>query len=199
MKWYKIASQRVNSLWWDAVLAPLRELESGATGGMAHLEKPHADASNEHENVIASGLSDLPMPNELPRNVDLPKESGRKNDVESSGRNSFAATRNTIEDMELQTRALTEPLPTNQQVYWYQLNDLKGFFANSCFIEPFSLCRHTKIICYMQLKNGLQSVKYFILRVLFWDFVLDTLFILVLVYRHSEQKRDGCVKGCKLK
>lgn len=117
MKWYKIASQRVNSLWWDAVLAPLRELESGATGGMAHLEKPHADASNEHENVIASGLSDLPMPNELPSNVDLPKESGRKNDVESSGRNSFAATRNTIEDMELQTRALTEPLPTNQQAY----------------------------------------------------------------------------------
>lgn len=117
MKWYKIASQRVNSLWWDAVLAPLRELESGATGGMAHLEKPHADASNEHENVVASGLSDLPMPNELPSNVDLPEESGRKNDVESSGRNSFAATRNTIEDMELETRALTEPLPTNQQAY----------------------------------------------------------------------------------
>ncbi|KAJ6707400.1 DNA REPAIR PROTEIN COMPLEMENTING XP-C CELLS [Salix viminalis] len=51
MKWYKIASQRINSLWWDAVLAPLRELESGATGGMAHLEKPQAEVSNEHENV----------------------------------------------------------------------------------------------------------------------------------------------------
>ncbi|KAB5560898.1 hypothetical protein DKX38_005855 [Salix brachista] len=76
MKWYKIASQRINSLWWDAVLAPLRELESGATG-----------------------------------------ESESKNEVESSGRNSFAASRNTIEDMELETRALTEPLPTNQQAY----------------------------------------------------------------------------------
>ena len=119
MKWYKIASQRINSLWWDAVLAPLRELESGATGGMTHLEKPQAEALNEHENVIASGVSNLPMPNELSSNV--PKESERKNEVESSGWNSFAASRNTIEDMELETRALTEPLPTNQQVYWYQL------------------------------------------------------------------------------
>ncbi|KAJ6766652.1 DNA REPAIR PROTEIN XP-C / RAD4 [Salix purpurea] len=93
MKWYKIASQRINSLWWDAVLAPLRELESGATGG----------------------VSNLPMPNELSSNV--PKESESKNEVESSGRNSFAASRNIIEDMELETRALTEPLPTNQQAY----------------------------------------------------------------------------------
>ncbi|CAK7339030.1 unnamed protein product [Dovyalis caffra] len=117
MKWYKIASQRINSHWWDTVLAPLRELESGATGGMALLENPHVDASNEHENVIASGVSDHPMPNELPNNVDLPKESGRKNDVQSSGGNSFATPRNVIEDMELETRALTEPLPTNQQAY----------------------------------------------------------------------------------
>lgn len=37
MKWYKIASHRVNSTWWDSVLKPLRDLESGATGGVAHL------------------------------------------------------------------------------------------------------------------------------------------------------------------
>uniref|UniRef100_A0A2P2LPW8 DNA repair protein complementing XP-C cells homolog isoform X1 n=1 Tax=Rhizophora mucronata TaxID=61149 RepID=A0A2P2LPW8_RHIMU len=68
MKWHKIASQRIDSVWWDAVLGPLKELEPGAMGG-------------------------------------------------SSGINSFVATRNDLEDMELETRALTEPLPTNQQAY----------------------------------------------------------------------------------
>ncbi|KDO50786.1 hypothetical protein CISIN_1g002340mg [Citrus sinensis] len=72
MKWYRIASKRVNSAWWDAVLAPLRELESGATGDL---------------------------------------------NVESSAKDSFVADRNSLEDMELETRALTEPLPTNQQAY----------------------------------------------------------------------------------
>lgn len=66
MKWYKIASQRVNSTWWDSVLAPLRDLESGATGGNMN--------------------------------------------------GSFVPTRSSLEDIELETRALTEPLPTNQQV-----------------------------------------------------------------------------------
>ncbi|KAH9675413.1 DNA repair protein RAD4 [Citrus sinensis] len=68
----RIASKRVNSAWWDAVLAPLRELESGATGDL---------------------------------------------NVESSAKDSFVADRNSLEDMELETRALTEPLPTNQQAY----------------------------------------------------------------------------------
>ncbi|XP_058744755.1 DNA repair protein RAD4-like [Vicia villosa] len=36
MRWHKISSQRVNSIWWDSVLAPLRNLESGATGGVVH-------------------------------------------------------------------------------------------------------------------------------------------------------------------
>lgn len=35
-KWYKIASERVNSIWWDAVLAPLKELESVATSDVVH-------------------------------------------------------------------------------------------------------------------------------------------------------------------
>ena len=38
MHWYKIASQRISSQWWDTVLAPLKELESGATGGIVQLE-----------------------------------------------------------------------------------------------------------------------------------------------------------------
>lgn len=87
MKWHKIASKRVNPAWWDVVLAPLRGLESGATGGMMHLEKNHGNLA---------GNSD--------------------HNVESSGKSSSVTTRNSLEDMELETRALTEPLPTNQQV-----------------------------------------------------------------------------------
>ncbi|XP_044468590.1 DNA repair protein RAD4 isoform X2 [Mangifera indica] len=88
MKWHKIASKRVNPAWWDVVLAPLRGLESGATGGMMHLEKNHGNLA---------GNSD--------------------HNVESSGKSSSVTTRNSLEDMELETRALTEPLPTNQQAY----------------------------------------------------------------------------------
>ncbi|CAH1436955.1 unnamed protein product [Lactuca virosa] len=67
-KWYKIASHRVNSTWWDAVLAPLKDLESKTTQGI--------------------GLSD-----------------------------NLRNERASLEDMELETKALTEPLPTNQQAY----------------------------------------------------------------------------------
>lgn len=44
------------------------------------------------------------------------KENGKEVSAESSDRNAFVATRDSLEDMELETRALTEPLPTNQQV-----------------------------------------------------------------------------------
>ncbi|XP_020239639.1 DNA repair protein RAD4 isoform X3 [Cajanus cajan] len=81
MKWYKIASHRVNSSWWDSVLAPLRDLESGATGGVSHLRTNQRISSE-------SNMSD-----------------------------SFVPTRSSVEDIELETRALTEPLPTNQQAY----------------------------------------------------------------------------------
>ncbi|XVF31671.1 hypothetical protein REPUB_Repub17cG0011500 [Reevesia pubescens] len=97
MKWYKIASKRVNSIWWDSVLAPLRELESGATGGADSPSNP----------VI--------LPEKLGQEAS--KEYGSKIEIESSVKDSFVATRNSLEDMELETRALTEPLPTNQQAY----------------------------------------------------------------------------------
>ncbi|KAF6150218.1 hypothetical protein GIB67_000092 [Kingdonia uniflora] len=88
MKWYKIAAKRVCSHWWDKVLAPLRELESGATGGMVHLE--------------AHPVNALKSPT-------VENHSTQDSNVRTVSRNS-------LEDMELETRALTEPLPTNQQV-----------------------------------------------------------------------------------
>lgn len=66
-------------MWWDSVLALLRQLESGATEGVVHLKTNQMSA-------------------------------------ESSTKNSFVPTRSSLEDIELETRALTEPLPTNQQV-----------------------------------------------------------------------------------
>ncbi|XP_068659327.1 DNA repair protein RAD4 isoform X2 [Aristolochia californica] len=74
MKWYTIAPYRINSIWWDAVLARLKELESGLTCAKVHLEG-HMEKINDF------------------------------------------ASRSALEDVELETRALTEPLPSNQQAY----------------------------------------------------------------------------------
>ncbi|KAI3798656.1 hypothetical protein L1987_33934 [Smallanthus sonchifolius] len=101
-KWYKIASHRVNSTWWDAVLLPLKELESRATAGTSRMSN----------NVIRE-------------------------------------ERTYLEDMELETKALTEPLPTNQQAYknhhlyalerWltkYQILHPKGPILGFCSGHP---------------------------------------------------------------
>ncbi|XP_071706212.1 DNA repair protein RAD4 [Rutidosis leptorrhynchoides] len=108
-KWYKIASHRVDSSWWDAVLRPLKDLESGATGGTSRLsDNSNASAVRDNNN-----------------------------------------TRNSLEDMELETKALTEPLPTNQQAYrshhlyalerWltkYQILHPKGPILGFCSGHP---------------------------------------------------------------
>ncbi|XWS75588.1 hypothetical protein CRYUN_Cryun01aG0103500 [Craigia yunnanensis] len=119
MKWYKIAPKRVNSIWWDSVLVPLRELESGAVGGMINLEKLHNDASNEQEKIKASRMSEYPGADSPSNHVILPEKSGQEASKEygSKIKVQSSVTRNSLEDMELETRALTEPLPTNQQAY----------------------------------------------------------------------------------
>lgn len=55
MKWYRIAPQRVNSAWWDAVLAPLREMEARAVGGM--FRKAPCNASSMYEKSEKLGIS----------------------------------------------------------------------------------------------------------------------------------------------
>ncbi|KAL3838696.1 hypothetical protein ACJIZ3_023287 [Penstemon smallii] len=96
-KWYKVAPQRINSTWWDMVLAPLKELESGATNGGE--QGTSGDVKIEASQVANPNYVCL---------LDANK---------SHMRNSFASNRSSLEDMELETRALTEPLPTNQQAY----------------------------------------------------------------------------------
>ncbi|KAI4320284.1 hypothetical protein MLD38_033780 [Melastoma candidum] len=121
-RWYRIAQQRINSTWWDTVLAPLRKLELRATADLL-------SSSNE------SSLSD--------------GQQGMDVDPECLAINDFLATRSSIEDMELETRALTEPLPTNQQAYrrhplyvlekWLQKNQIlhpKGPILGFCSGHP---------------------------------------------------------------
>lgn len=130
--WYKITSQRINSVWWDAVLAPLREYEAIGTGGTDHLGKEETNASSGHENVKAPKISNTMNMDDFPKDANLigksgcewSKGHGSKIGMESSLENSSAITRNSLEDMELETKALTEPLPTNQQVNWHALNTI---------------------------------------------------------------------------
>ncbi|XP_015880255.3 DNA repair protein RAD4 isoform X2 [Ziziphus jujuba] len=124
-KWYKIASQRVNSIWWDAVLAPLREVEAIGTAGTIHLEKDKIDASFRNQSLKDPKVSDNLSTNDFPNNANLlgnsglevPKDHGKKIAIGSSLQSSSIAARSSLEDMEFETRALTEPLPTNQQAY----------------------------------------------------------------------------------
>lgn len=134
MKWYKIASKRINAYWWDAVLAPLNELETIATAGLVHLEahsenslsnldkvkslkKCSSSEGNVNVNVDKIAKSSLPGHGSLNEEFGLKesKQNCLNIDVRSSSK-CGVTTRNSLEDMELQTRALTEPLPTNQQV-----------------------------------------------------------------------------------
>lgn len=124
MKWYRIASERANSTWWDSVLAPLREFESAAnSAGEFNLE------ASDHR--------------------------GNKTDLVTSLKKSVA-TRNTLEDMELETRALTEPLPTNQQVWIYYIPTsiiVKSVYFTSD-IWDLVLSRPIKTITFTPLKDG---------------------------------------------
>lgn len=118
MKWYKIASERINMGWWDAVLAPLKELESAATENMLM----RREGLNKHEKTKTTGMPGQSM---------LDCASGpEKSLAECPVENSYGVSRSCLEDIELETRALTEPLPTNQQVCDHLYN-------NSIVEQPF--------------------------------------------------------------
>ncbi|KAJ0981270.1 hypothetical protein J5N97_009525 [Dioscorea zingiberensis] len=127
MHWYKIAPRRVNSQWWDEVLAPLKLLESDATGGMIRME-----ASNLKE--MGSELPHQECLNPLNTKDDILEGSYKKVATDLS---SGVATRNSLEDMELDTRALTEPLPTNQLAYKnHHLYVLERWLTKYQFLHP---------------------------------------------------------------
>lgn len=94
-------------------MAPLKELESLATGGFVHSEQ---EASNVKRKMEASqGAYDE---NCFPDSACLSGKSNKETCEHDPVKNytmNLPTSRNCLEDMELETRALTEPLPTNQQ------------------------------------------------------------------------------------
>lgn len=80
-----------------------------ATSGSVHLEKEHTGSSSGHEQAKSLNISDRAV----------------------------IATRNSLEDMELETRALTEPLPTNQQAYKnHQLYAIEKWLTKDQVLHP---------------------------------------------------------------
>ncbi|KAI3910362.1 hypothetical protein MKX01_034756 [Papaver californicum] len=152
MKWYQIALKRINSCWWDAVLAPLKDLESVATAGLVHLEansnntssnlykvKALEKCSSTEGDVISSSIQE-----HLPGNCSANEKHGKKESKQNlvnMGVQSLSqcgvATRDSLEDIELQTRALTEPLPTNQQAYRnHHLYALERWLTKNQILHP---------------------------------------------------------------
>lgn len=102
MHWYKIAPKRISSDWWDSVVAPLKTLESAASGSVVQLEQLQA--------------SSIESANDPDRSTNKVSEIIKSMNIEASVDFHGSASRDSLEDMELATRALTEPLPTNQLV-----------------------------------------------------------------------------------
>ncbi|CAO2827709.1 unnamed protein product [Amaranthus hypochondriacus] len=112
-KWYKISPHRVNSEWWNAVVASLKELELRATSGVVPLHQhdmKSTDIMGEKSHLnqgCASGKSSF---------AENCVNFGKEHQKFAIGSSSID-NRGALEDLELATRALTEPLPTNQQAY----------------------------------------------------------------------------------
>ncbi|XP_030461266.2 DNA repair protein RAD4 isoform X2 [Syzygium oleosum] len=134
LRWHRITSQRVDSVWWNAVLAPLRELGLGATEGDIYLPGEAAESR-----------AILDLPPEPHREVELraSRVSGlsehdwERIDRECRRESSVVMTRSSLEDNELETRALSEPLPTNQQAYRnHQLYAIERWLTKYQIIYP---------------------------------------------------------------
>ncbi|XP_006826912.2 DNA repair protein RAD4 isoform X2 [Amborella trichopoda] len=145
MRWYTIASQRIDSEWWSAVLSPLKELESRAGGSnVMHLDVPLTDNAVEvkegsgracvspeaHLKEGSGRVCVSPEAHHIEENSEALKEKTPQDIFSSadglgagvsrhasSSINIEPVSRGALEDMELETRALTEPLPSNQLAY----------------------------------------------------------------------------------
>lgn len=119
LQWYKVAPNRVNMQWWDRVMAPLKELESIATGqSSVNIDNATINPTTGDKQLIGSG------------------NHSHLNQI------SYSSNRTSLEDMELETRALTEPLPTNQLVHM-----IPSVYLNiTCILLGYSIeC----VLCYL--------------------------------------------------
>ncbi|KAK1264260.1 hypothetical protein QJS04_geneDACA009321 [Acorus gramineus] len=70
IQWYKISTLRINSQWWEEVLAPLKSLESSATGGTVCFEGKLGNApakvmEEKSSEPSSSRVVQSKMPNEM--------------------------------------------------------------------------------------------------------------------------------------
>ncbi|MCO5614089.1 hypothetical protein L7F22_068370 [Adiantum nelumboides] len=91
--WSAVAPLRVSNDWWNVTLAPLKELEAAGTS----LDLKEEGGTGFVEKIVGAGLS--------------------SSKVWTSSRQIKANDRSSLEDMELDIREHTEPLPKNQQAY----------------------------------------------------------------------------------
>lgn len=95
-------------------MAPLKELESAATAGISNLESEASGLQKVESSRVANAHhGSLPHANGI---VGASRELCDIKVAKSHMKNKCSTNRSSLEDMELETRALTEPLPTNQQV-----------------------------------------------------------------------------------
>ena len=188
------------------MLAPLKELESGATGGTVQMEAFQENASDMDKkssevlhppssNLIKSSPSQQYWDNESL--VGGPSVEISEQDCKSFGSEPICehpkfSSGISLEDAELETRALTEPLPTNQLVRKSSI--VLSFMAHKVdrFKNSVSSVRHIKVIIFMLLRDGLPNIRYFIQGVLFLVIVLAIPSIHDLVSRRYKQSRGGC-------
>lgn len=115
--WSSIEPLRVDSEWWESTMLPLKQLEAAATSGPSVILPPsRSSLSTLGTKFEASFQSAENLPQYTPR-----------------------ADR---EDMELDTKLFTEPLPTNQQV----TNQVTRSFVCVVFFFPHEMVCLDRII-----------------------------------------------------
>ncbi|KAK8943490.1 hypothetical protein KSP40_PGU003222 [Platanthera guangdongensis] len=145
--WYRVTSQRIDSNWWDTVLAPLKELESSENSSQGCSDHLNSKNTVDSKQIGVSNSNNIPL------------------------KNQSLFSRSSLEDMDLETRSLTEPIPTNQLAFknhnlyaiekWlikYQVLHPKGPIVGWCSGHPVfpRSCVQTVQTRQKWLRDGLQ-------------------------------------------
>lgn len=124
--WSSIAPLRVETEWWDSTLLPLKQLEATATSGPAVTALPSvlkfaSDEKSEPNEIGQQGGSGThPTISQESSGTELRNTVSNHATTEVthtlSGNIQPFNPRSVREDLEMDTKLYTEPLPTNQQV-----------------------------------------------------------------------------------
>ncbi|KAL2642788.1 hypothetical protein R1flu_010375 [Riccia fluitans] len=176
--WSSVSALRVDEGWWSSTLHPLKQLEAAAIAGAALRQVQSqnlASSSHEAEKKDVPKVNHSQVDSELQKRLPIKSDdkagpssqtvTGKRTTRSSHSRRNvsskkvaasfaepashFPVDRSALEDMELQTKTYTEPLPTNQQAYkshhlyclerWltkYQVLHPKGPVLGYCAGQP---------------------------------------------------------------